>query len=110
MSWNVLLVELPAEARTVRDLPRDFAPNSLGPRDALIARLYKNLPSIDFTDPTWGTLDGGNYSIQFDMGEQLEVDTITLHVEGGEDALRAVQLAAQATGARAFDVTRGRLL
>lgn len=110
MSWNVLLVELPPGARSVREVPRDFAPNSLGSRDALIARLQKKLPSIDFTDPTWGTLDGGNYSIQFDMGEELEVDTITLHVEGGEDAERAIQVAAQAIGSRAFDMTRGRLL
>ncbi|HLL55186.1 MAG TPA: hypothetical protein VK447_16640 [Myxococcaceae bacterium] len=87
-----------------------FAPKSLGSRDAVIARLCKDLPTIEFSDPTWGTLDAGNYSILFDLGESMEVDTVTLHVEGDATALQAVQVAAQAIGSRAVDLTRGQLL
>jgi hypothetical protein len=109
-NWNVLLMELPAEARTVKDVPQGFSPKSLGRRDAVIARLCKYLPSTEFSEPTWGTLDAGNYSILFDLGDEIEVDTVTLHVEGGAEALHAVQIAAQALGSRAFDLTRGQLL
>jgi hypothetical protein len=108
-NWNVVLMELPAEARTVKDVPQGFSPHSLGSRDAVIARLCKDLP-IEFSEPNLGALDAGSYSILFDLGDDMEVDTVTLHVEGDPSALQAVQIAAQALGSRAVDLTRGQLL
>jgi hypothetical protein len=111
MSWQVLLMELPAEALCMKQVPLDYRADSLGDRALLASRLEEALPGIEFEDPSWGAVIGDGYSIQFDLGEQPEVDSVTLHVQGSSpDALKAIWDTTRALGVRALDVTTGELL
>jgi len=111
MSWQVLLMEYPAEARSVKDVPLPYRHQKLGEREALAARLKEPFPGIEFEEPTWGVYTGNGFSIQVDLGEEPEVDHLTLHVQGGgEDALRMIWQATRMLGVRAVDVLTGELL
>jgi uncharacterized protein YfaA (DUF2138 family) len=39
VSWDISIMDLPADAQSVSDIPHDFAPAPLGQRAALIARI-----------------------------------------------------------------------
>ncbi|HLL52419.1 MAG TPA: hypothetical protein VK447_02675 [Myxococcaceae bacterium] len=111
MSWQVLLMELPAEAQCMKQVPLDYRTDSLGDRALLASRLEEALPGVEFEDPSWGAINGDGFSIQIDLGEQSEVDSVTLHVQGGgSDAFKTIWDATRALGVRALDVTTGELL
>jgi hypothetical protein len=111
MSWQVLLMELPAEAQSMTQVPHDYRADSLGDRALLASRLEEAIPGIEFEDPSWGSVNGDGFSIQIDLGEQSEVDSVTLHVQGGgSDAMQTIWQTTRALGVRALDVTTGELL
>lgn len=107
MSWDVLLMHLPAGAASIDDVAHDVRPSPLGPRDEVIARLREAFPDANFRDPSWGRLDGGPYSIAFNMGRTGVCESVMLHVRGGAAALDAVDRAIAALGCAAFDCQRG---
>jgi len=80
-------MDLPKDAQTLDDIPRDWAGQSLGQRDRLITEILTVVPRADFSDPTWGTVDGPDFSIEISMGRNESVDCITFHVRGGDGAL-----------------------
>ncbi|HXC34693.1 MAG TPA: hypothetical protein VNV43_02400 [Candidatus Acidoferrales bacterium] len=83
MSWDISILDLPAEAKTLADIPKDFKPSPLGPRSEVIARIREILPDTDFNDPAWGVFDGGDFSIEFNIGRKEICDGLMLHVRGG---------------------------
>jgi hypothetical protein len=82
-------MDLPREAQTVDDIPKDWAGKSIGQRDRLITEILTVVPEADFSDPTWGTVDGPDFSVEISMGRE-SVDCITFHVRGGDGALAVV--------------------
>jgi hypothetical protein len=83
MSWDISIQDLPANAATVADIPDDFKPRLLGPRSDVIARVREILPDANFRDPSWGILEGGDFSIEFNMGSEEICDGFMLHIRGG---------------------------
>ena len=83
-------MDLPAEARTIDDIPQDFAPKPLGPRSEIIAHIQQILPQANFADPSWGMLAGWGFVIEFNMGREEICDGFMLHVRGGGAAMGAV--------------------
>jgi hypothetical protein len=104
MSWDVVLMKVPSNIVTVEDFPDDFS-SELGPRSQVLLTLATVLPELDLTDPTWGILDGDDFSIQFNIGDDDPVDTIMLHVRGGDSAIGAIQRVCERTGWRALDMS-----
>ena len=90
MSWDIFIMDLPADARSVSDIPEDFKPNSLGQRSHLIRSILQVAPTADFSDPSWGMLETDSFSIEISMGDNPIVDSIALHVRGGDGAAGAV--------------------
>jgi len=111
MSWQILLMEFPAEVRSMSELPVPYRHQSLGEPNGLAARLKEAFPGIEFEEPTWGVFTGPGFSLQIDLGDLPEVDHLTLHVQGGgDDALKAIWRATRLLGVRAVEVLTGELL
>jgi hypothetical protein len=107
VSWDISIVDLPADAHSVSDIPRDFAPAPLGQRAALIAKILEIAPQADFSDPTWGELSTPDFTIEFNMGRDALVDSLMLHVRGGKSAVDFITALLHHLGLRAIDCSKG---
>jgi hypothetical protein len=107
MSWDIYVLDLPAEATTVEAIPPDFVPRPLGPRAGIIAAIRGVAPDADFTDPAWGRIDAPAFSIEVNLGGDELVDSFALHVRGGEEAVACVAAIVEALGVRAVDAGSG---
>jgi hypothetical protein len=103
MSWDLLIQDLP-KVDSIEDIPDDFVPASLGKRQSVIDRIAAALPAADFADPAWGVIEGSDWSIEVNIGEEPECISAMLHVRGmGSGAIVAVSAIMDALGKRASD-------
>ena len=109
MSWDVLIVNVPAHIKSDKDLPEDFESN-LGSADDIRSLLESIFPDIDLSDPTWGVLEGADFSIEFSMGEKTPVDELMLHVRGSDAAIEPIRKVCEAGKWRALDLSDGEYL
>jgi hypothetical protein len=90
MSFDVFVQDLPRDARTVADIPDDFTPQPLGRRADILAGILRAASGADFTDPTWGRIDGPGYSVEVNIGPEDPVQSFAFHIRGGPEALLVV--------------------
>jgi hypothetical protein len=90
VSWDIVIQDLPADARAVEDIPDDFRPSPLGLRTDLIRAVLPVAPLADFSDPSWGVLEGDAFPVEISMGHDEIVESIGLHVRGGDPAAGVV--------------------
>ncbi|NVL83974.1 hypothetical protein, partial [Escherichia coli] len=64
---------------SVEDIPEDFDPQPLGPRDTVILKFRAVLPDVDFSDPGWGLLRREGWSIEFNLGNDAECSGVSLY-------------------------------
>ena len=102
MSWDIFVQDIPAAARTVADIPDAFTPRPLGSRKDVIRRILGVVPA-NFDDPSWGTFSGDDFSVEFNLGNEEELSSFTLHVRGGDAAAGLVADLLTRCGWRAFD-------
>ena len=107
MSWDIFVLDLPADAETIEAIPSDFVPRPLGPRAEIIAAIRTVVPDADFTDPTWGQIVTPAFVIEVSLGENELVDSIAFHVRGGEEAVASIAAMLDVLGFRAFDAQVG---
>jgi hypothetical protein len=107
MSWDISIQDIPRDITSVTDIPDDFQPRPIGPRDALIARICEALPATDFSDPTWGVLVQSEFTIEFNMGKQNICDDFMLHVRGGGSAMATIVRLLEHLQLRGFDCQTG---
>jgi hypothetical protein len=107
MSWDIFIQQFPASARTVADIPDTFTASPIGTRAELIGKIRTALPDVDFTDPVWGVLDAGDYSIEFGLGDDDPLYGITLHVRGSDAVLPNITRVLDTLGLRAIDSWTG---
>ena len=86
MSRDLFVQDIPPGARTVADIPGDFAPCDIGERSSIIAAIRRVVPDADFSDPSWGNLEGPDYSIEVNLGDEGPCTSFALHVQGGDTA------------------------
>lgn len=84
VSWDLYVMRLPKGISTMDDIAKDFRPAPLGRRDELIGKITALVPDADFSDPSWGLIDGPGYSVEVNIGKEDLVDSIALHVRGGD--------------------------
>jgi hypothetical protein len=106
MSWDIFVQDLPAHARKVQEIPDDFVPQPLMSRQALLDGIRHVVPGADFSDPTWGVIDGPDYSIEINIGEGDPVSGFAFHVRGGDLAAGIVSAILEHFGLRAIDTGR----
>ncbi|MEV7394148.1 MULTISPECIES: hypothetical protein [unclassified Streptomyces] len=111
MSWDVLLLRLPADVTSLHGLPADRAPDPLGRKYDVLAAVAQAVPEVDLSDPTWGDLSGPTWSIELNIGSNDPVDSIMLHVRGsGDDVLTPVFRLAEALQCKVLDCAEGDLI
>jgi hypothetical protein len=107
MSWDIFVQDLPASAERVGDIPDDFRPRPVGRRSQIIERIIEIIPAADFSDPSWGRIDGEDWSIEISMGAQEECRGFAFHVRGGDAAADAVSAILRRLNLRALDSQTG---
>ncbi len=106
MSWDVFIQDLP-NVSCMEDISENFKPQLLGRRVDLINRIKEVVPMADFSDPAWGTLDTDDFSVEFNMGENDEVDCITCHIRGVSGGGACVAEIVKRLGLKALDSATG---
>lgn len=103
MSWDLFVQHIPTHVNHVREIPDGFRPEPLGRRSEIIGRILDVVPTADFSDQSWGSFEGEDFSVEFSMGDGEEVDSFALHVRGGETAAGFVADLLTRCGWRALD-------
>jgi hypothetical protein len=107
MSWDIYVQDMPSDVAFVREIPNDFKPRSLGSRSWVISKIKEIIPMADFSDPSWGRIDGDDWSIEVSVGKEEECTGFAFHVRGGEGAVGAVASILDHLNLRAFDAQTG---
>ena len=102
-----MIQDFPAKAKKVADIPGDFQPKPIGARKALIKNIEQVFPDVDFSNPAWGRLDGPDFSIEFNIGEEEMCGGLMLHVRGGGGAMAAINRLLKHLQMRAIDCQTG---
>lgn len=103
MSWDIHFQDFP-DVASIDEIPDDYVPKSIGTRSEIIERIKSAFPQANFTEMGWGVIDGGEWSIEINVGEEEDCEGFMLHVRGGGDAITAVERIAEATGIRGIDI------
>jgi hypothetical protein len=109
MSWDILIMDLPRDVQAMSDLPDDFRPRPLGGRGDLIKAIISAAPMADFADPSWGRIATRDFSIEVNMAQDEQVDSIMLHVRGGDAAIGLIAAILDQLHARALDIQTGQV-
>ena len=107
MSWDIFIQQFPDGARRVADIPDTFTASPIGPRDEVIAKIRSAVPDARFDDPSWGTLEGDDYSIEFGIGDDEILNGVTLHVRGSDAVLPRIAAVLRTLNLRAIDSWTG---
>ena len=70
VSFDVFVQDLPPDARTVADIPDDFAPKPIGRRADIVAGILRAAPATSFAEPTWGVINGPGFSVEVNIGPE----------------------------------------
>jgi hypothetical protein len=70
-----------------------------------VATLAQIIPEIEFTNLSWDIFVTGEFSIEFDIGDEDHVSSILLLIRGSDVAIEAVRRICEHTGWRAFDTS-----
>lgn len=103
MSWDIFVQELPEGMQTIDEIPDDFRPGVIGKRSEIVRKICEAAPGADFSNPTWGVIDGPEYSIEVNIDEEEECTGFCLHVRGGEEAVAVVDRILGRLGMRALN-------
>jgi hypothetical protein len=106
VSWDIFAMDFPAEVKSVKDIPRDFKGGQLGTRSSIISKIKEVIPTANFSDPSWGLIDGDGWSIEVSIGAE-ECNGFAFHVRGGDEAVGAVAKILEHLNVRAFDAQTG---
>jgi hypothetical protein len=106
VSWDIFVADFPKDARTLDDIPEGFEGAPLMARSALIERVKDVVPEADFSDPTWGNIEGPDYSIEINVGDEDPVKSFAFHVRGGDLAAGIVAAILERLDLRGVDSGR----
>ncbi|MBO0320663.1 hypothetical protein J0X14_00020 [Muricauda sp. CAU 1633] len=89
MSWD-LFVQDWGDFDSLDEIADDFEPKSIGMRSEIIDKIKTVEPTVDFSNPSWGILENGQFSIEFNMGESEDFNSFVMHIRGNELAMPCI--------------------
>lgn len=89
MSWD-LFVQDWGDFDSLDEIADDFEPKSIGMKSEIIDKIKTVEPTVDFSNPSWGILENGQFSIEFNMGNSEESNGFVMHVRGNELAIPCI--------------------
>ncbi|MCL2141269.1 MAG: hypothetical protein FWH46_00075 [Methanimicrococcus sp.] len=88
MSWDVIVMRFPEGFDGDFDkIPNDWEPEELFYREYFLEEIKKIFPDINTEDETWLVLNAAAYSIEFNIGDNDPINSIMLHIRGGDEAI-----------------------
>ncbi|MBV9509067.1 MAG: hypothetical protein JO303_02150 [Caulobacteraceae bacterium] len=108
MSWDLYVFDLPRELGSLDSLPRGGA-EGLGRRAEIIGRILEAAPDADFSDPSWGVLQGHDWSVEINLGGKRRVGCIGFHLRGGDGAAAMLEVIGRRLNLRICDMRNGGL-
>ncbi|HKB91973.1 MAG TPA: hypothetical protein VKC60_15765 [Opitutaceae bacterium] len=103
MSWDIFVQDIPRGLSRAEDLPDGFQSKPIGARSEIIQIIRAVVPTANFADPSWGTIDGPGYSIEVNLGNAEVLDSFAFHVHGGDMAAFVIADILERLDLRAFD-------
>lgn len=107
MSWDVFVQDFPPVAGSVEEIPADFRPASIGKRAMIVEQIKAVAPSADFSNPSWGTIGGEDWSVEINIGPGDDCEGFAFHVRGGDAAVGVVAAILQHLKLRGVDSQTG---
>ena len=110
MSWDVMIFNTQGKTPASMEEFDDSSCKPLGIAADVRERVLNYLPGIDWSDPTWGILEGDGFSIEFNVGSGDPVENMMLHVRGGGDAIATIIKFVRPMGWSALDCSTSEFL
>ncbi len=112
MSWDLVVLDF-EEAISDPETGTAIFPDTweapiMGDANTVREKISEALASVSWSAPTWGTVDGADFSLEFDMGGDEAISSVTIHARG--HATPAILALMSATGWRVLDTTTGKWL
>ncbi len=103
MTWDVLLLRLPEGTASLRELPADFAPHPLGPREQVARALSDALPALEPLGTFLAVVREDDFVVELELGPAEVLDHVLVHILGSDAAYGVLRTSATALGASAVD-------
>jgi len=110
MSWDILFYAANEPPPPVAQMPGDWKGQPLGSLKDVRAKISSSLPTVDWSDPTWGIFEGVGYSYEFNVGKKEPCDSFGVHIRGTGDAVGPLVKLAQSCGWYVLDISQGEWL
>jgi hypothetical protein len=108
MSWDLIVLDWPADIQRFDDLPTDWQPTGdLGERSQIIAKTLALFPQAVGTETSWVTILGDGWLIEMSLGDEARLSHIGLFVRGGDSVVAALAALLDHLGFRALDLQTG---
>jgi hypothetical protein len=110
MSWDVVIMRFPEGFDgDFEEIPDDWEPENLFTQNYFEEEIKKVFPNI-IGDKTWMTLNAETFSIEFNIGGDDPVNSITLHIRGGDEAIQVIGTICKKFNCQALDTTECKLI
>jgi hypothetical protein len=86
--------------------PNMWEPPVIGDANTIRAKISEALSKVSWADPTWGTVDSADFSLEFNMGSEEAISNFMIHARG--HATPAILTLMSATGWRILDTSTGK--
>jgi hypothetical protein len=107
MSWDISVMAASTPPAPVEQMPKDWRGATLGSEGEVREKISAVLPEVDWSDPTWGILEGNGFSFEFNIGSQRPCEGFMIHVRGGGPAVTSLLRLAEKTGWYLLDCSQG---
>jgi hypothetical protein len=102
MSWDVIVMKFPKDFDgNLENLPQDFEPENICTREYFETEIKKIFPKINYE-----TLNEDTFSIEFNIGEDDPIQTISLQIRGDNKALKSIKMICEKFNCQALDTTK----
>jgi hypothetical protein len=107
VSWDIFVYSSSVIPPKLADMPEDWQWEQMGSLDDLRNKLSDIAADIDWSDPSWGQLDRGGFSMELNIGSDDPCMDFALHVRGGADAIIVIKSMIERYGWYAIDSSQG---
>jgi hypothetical protein len=103
MSWDLFVQDIPAEVSCLADMPAEYSPCPIAPRDEILRVVRLVAPFADTSDPSWIRIDMPDANIEINIGHEVPLMGFAFHVRGGGNSIGLIADILDHLNLRAFD-------